>query len=42
VGKIADSSAFIRDVAERSVEAGPALRFDLVLKPGADFLLPPP
>jgi len=40
--KIGDSSAFIRDVAERSVEAGPALRFDLVLKPGADFLLPPP
>ena len=32
------ASTFVRDFAERAIETGPALRPDLALEPGADFL----
>ena len=37
--KIGDPAALVGDVAERSVETGPALGVGLVFQPGADFLL---
>ena len=37
--QIGDATALVGDVAERSVETGPAFRLDLVLQSGADFLL---
>ena len=39
--QVGDPSPFIQDVAERSVETGPAFRPDLVLQSRADFLLAP-
>ena len=37
--KIGDPAALVGDVAERSVETGPAFGLDLLLQSGADFLL---
>ena len=37
--KIGDPAALVGDVAERSIEAGPAFGLDLLLQTGADLLL---
>ena len=37
--QIGDAAAVVGDVAQRAIEAGPALGLDLLLQGGADFLL---
>lgn len=39
--EIGDAGGFVRDIAQSSIKAGPALGLDLLLQGGSDFLLGP-